>query len=36
VAHCKPYTEQLVKLCKEIKNVTKLRNPAGTQAIVAA
>jgi predicted metal-dependent phosphoesterase TrpH len=36
VAHCKPYTEQLVKLCKEIKNIAKLRNPAGTQAVVAA
>jgi predicted metal-dependent phosphoesterase TrpH len=24
-AHCKPYAEQLVKLCKEIKNVAKLR-----------
>ena len=36
VAHCKPYTEQLVKLCKEIKNIAKLRNPAGDQAIVAA
>lgn len=36
VAHCKPYTEQLVKLCKEIKNIAKLRKPAGDQAVVAA
>jgi predicted metal-dependent phosphoesterase TrpH len=32
---CKPYTEQLVKLCKEIKNVAKLRNEAAG-AVVAA
>jgi hypothetical protein len=36
VAHCKPYTEQLVKLCKEIKNLAKLRKPAHESAIVAA
>jgi predicted metal-dependent phosphoesterase TrpH len=36
VAHCKPYTEQLVKLCKEIKNLAKLRKPAGNETVVAA
>jgi hypothetical protein len=36
VAHCKPYTEQLVKLCKEIKNIAKLRKPASNHAVVAA
>lgn len=36
VAHCKPYTEQLVKLCKEIKNLAKLRKPQTESAIVAA
>jgi predicted metal-dependent phosphoesterase TrpH len=36
VAHCKPYTEQLVKLCKEIKNLAKLRKPAGNESVVAA
>jgi hypothetical protein len=32
---CKPYTEQLVKLCKELKNVAKLRIEA-TGAVAAA